>query len=501
MDKIGFKILLLNLLLYSQVVNFVAQSWVNGATFDYAKSSFQWETNKSYNVPITFPNLSYNKTFEAQLKSLSNKSIQLGIKNHFIFKRNLLVTDISLGFNRYQYDFEISKKENSTFLDTSLNESGVSDSYLWKRFALNNTYSFQSVLPKIRFNLGYKREVFNYHNLAFYADAGVLIDKQFTSFQKLNHDIYTQEDTISVPFGLLLKNRKILTSGYLGFTIRYSSSSIAFKLGRQFGSNFITESPIQANQNFVQVSYSKLFKEVHLGKEQVIYDEFQHLTQTRASEYRKGDKLSYADFGFSHEEEAIYPHDEVNKELVVENTDTTFVYTQGYKVKPETNLRLGVNSYFTNRWLMGLSVSMYKETYHTYGYVSDGISSSEYGNNSNDQYETSASKTKYSIGINSAIYLTKEAFMINPFIRGGANMVMDYDVPSFLKQNSEWRTVAFFPYYSYGAGVDLRLRLRSSKFLVLGIGFDKVLNPHIDYNKIYVRVGYYRKKKLKNQRY
>ena len=80
-------------------------------------------------------------------------------------------------------------------------------------------------------------------------------------------------------------------------------------------------------------------------------------------------------------------------------------------------------------------------------------------------------------------------------------MVMDYDVPSFLKSNSDWSTKSFFGIHRIGVGVDIRLRIKSSKFLIIGVGADYNLNPQTNYLQYSIRLGYYRKKKLKNQTY
>lgn len=506
MEKIGFKgILFLFLVLLSY--EGTTQSWITGMTFDYGFNGHTWDSTQPHNIVLEFPSRSYDETFEVKLNNVFGRSVYGGFKNHFQIKKNIIVADLSLGLNLYSYDFTLNKKPGSVPLDTSQTASGNSDSLIWDKYNEgSNRLSVKGIYPSIRLHLGYKRQLFNYRNLAFYADAGFMVQRRFSFFQDFNKVIYDANDTIAANFGNALNHRMFIPSAYLGFTLRMSSNAFGVRIGSNIGSITKKTGSIEMREAFLQITYSKLFKETHLGREQVIYDEYQHLTQTRAAEYRRGDKYSYLQFGLSHEDRSRYETDPKSFTLFTEGADSVLVTTNGYYIQPNTGLDFMLNTFFTHRWMMGMGISMYEESYTSYGTINQGDIETTFGDevlhsSPDNAYQEYWTKTKAAIGLNTAIYVSKRALKIDPYVRGTANMVMNYDVPEFLKSNPDWRSVSFFPYYKIGAGADIRLRIKSSKFFVLGAGVDYTINPHINYLQYYIRVGYYRKKKLKNQTY
>lgn len=491
------------------VVNVSGQSWITGMTFDYSLNKQNWDSTAHHNIVLSFPSLSYDETFEIKLNDISSTSIYGGFKNHFTLKRNVLVADLSLGLNLYNYTFDLWKKSGSNNLDTSMYEPNKNDSLVWQEYM--NDYegvNIKGVYPAIRLHLGYKRELLNYRNIALYADAGMLIQRRFSFFQSFNKEIYNSGgDTIVAHFGKALYHKRILPSVYLGLSVRFGSNSFGLRLGSNIGSLTPKAVALKVSESFAQLTYSRLFRETHIGREQVIYDEYQHLSQTRASEYRQGDKFSYLQFSSMHKERAIYPSDDPTTVYFLEGTDSIKVTKEGYYVQPSIGFEIMLNTFFTHRWMMGLGLSMYEESYTSYGNImTQGGQTTPFGeeilrSEPDNSYQEYWTKTKGSVGINTAVYVSKRTLPVDPYIKGSANMVMNYDVPEFLKTNSDWRSTAFFSVYKVGIGADLRLRLKSSKFFVLGIGADYNINPHINYMQYFVKVGYYRKKKLKNQRY
>lgn len=504
MEKVRVNVILF-LLLFSLGAN--AQSWVTGMTFDYGLNKQNWDSTEQHNIVLDFPSQSYDEMFDIRMKDVASLSIFGGFKNHFVINKNVIVADLSLGLNLYDYNFELTKKTGSTTLDTSMNISTNSDSAMWESYQNNsNIVNVKGVYPSIRVNLGYKRELFKYRSLAFYADAGVQIQRRFSFFQDFNKTIYSSGDTIFAHFGNALNHRMFIPSTYIGFTIRYGSNSLGIRLGNNIGPITRKIASLQIKESFAQITYSKLFRETHLGREQVIYDEYQHLSQTRASEYRRGDKLSYIQFSIPHDVRSKYNIEPRISNVFMENGDSAVIATNGMYLQPNAGIDLMLNTFFTHRWMMGLGISMYEESYTSFGTVSYKDRSMTFGDeilrsSPDNAYQKYWTKTKASVGINSAVYFSKRALKIDPFVKGSANMVMNYDVPEFLKNDPNWRSTSFFPFYKVGIGADIRLRLKSSKFFVIGAGMDYNLNPHVNYMQYYVRVGYYRKKKLKNQTY
>ncbi|CAG5078346.1 hypothetical protein [Parvicella tangerina] len=485
-----------------------AQSWITGMTFDYSLKNQNWDSVAKYNMVLDFPSISYDDMFEVRLNEVSSISLFGGFKNHFLIKKNIVVADLSLGVNLYDYSFDLEKKSNSGNLDTTKFEGVKSDSSIWQDYlGANNGIAIRGIYPAIRLHLGYKRELVNYKNLALYADAGVLVERRFSFFQDFNKNIHNSTDSITAHFGSSLNHRNIIPSVYLGLTIRMGSNSLGIRLGSNLGAITRKMAPLELKENFAQVTYSKLFKETHLGREQVIYDEYQHLSQTRAAEYRQGDKFSYLQFSFPHDKRGSYTNEDPSTSFFLEDNDSLMVTTNGYYIQPNIGFEMMLNSFFTHRWMMGLGLSMYEESYTSFGNVSqNGNEVTSFGDEilrsePDNSYQEYWSKSKLAVGMNSAVYISKRMLPIDPFVKGTASMVMDYDVPSFLKDEPDWRSASFFPIFKVGAGADVRLRLKSSKFFVIGISADYNINPHVNYMQYSVRVGYYRKKKLKNQRY
>lgn len=487
--------------------NSQAQSWITGMTFDYGFSQTKWDSTSQHNILLQFPSLSYDETFDIALSDVSSMHMYGGFKNQFLIKKNLIIADLSVGLNLYQYSFDLSKKAGSALLDT--NKIGVrpSDSEIWQGYLDEEEELIVSgVYPSIRVHLGYKRELVNYRNLALYADAGILGQRHFSFFQDFNKDINESGEPIYAHFGSALNHRAFIPSAYIGFSLRINSSSFGLRLGGDLTAITRKGASLQVKENFVQVTYTKLFKEMHLGREQVLYDEYQHLTQTRASEYRRGDKYSYLQFSFPHDKRRSYTNDVPLVSWLLEDQDSILVTTNGYYVQPNVGVDLMFNTFFTHRWMVGMGISMYEERYTSFGTITQNDLTTAFGDEilrsePSNSYQEYWSKTKASVAINTAVYISKRAMKIDPYVRGAANMVMDYDIPEFLKEDPNWRTTSFFPVMKLGAGADVRLRLKSSKFFAIGAGVDYNINPHVNYLQYYVRIGYYRKKKLKNQTY
>ncbi len=494
-------------LLVSAVSGVSAQSWITGMTFDYSFDNQKWDSTAQHNIVLDFPSLSYDETFQVKLSNISSLSTFGGFKNHFYIQKNIVVADFSIGVSQYDYQFDLSKKAGSSPLDSEPFASGRSDSLVWEKYQDNyERIDLSAIYPSIRLHLGYQRELFNYKNLAFYADAGFFIERRFSLFQDPNKVIFSDNDTILGHFGSALNHRLIIPSAYAGLTIRMGSNALSCRLGTKLGPVTRNIASLQVNESYLQVAYSKLFRETHLGREQVIYDEYQHLSQTRASEYRQGDKFSYLQLNIAHEERGTYANETPVTAWFLEDADSIEVSTEGYYVQPNAGFDLMFNTFFTHRWMMGLGVSLYEENYTSYGTVTRDDQVTPFGDEvlrsaPDNSYQEYWSKTKAAVGINSALYLSKRTLKIDPYVKGMASMIMDYDVPTFLKDQPGWRTTSFFPIFKVGAGVDFRLRIKSSKFFVLGVGADYNINPHVNYIQYFAKVGYYRKKKLKNQQY
>lgn len=503
MEKVKYIVISLFTLLSGTIS---AQSWITGISADYQLNRFAWDSTKTYNTVLELPSLTYDQTFQSKLTNITSLTAHGGMHSKFKFNKNLVVADLQIGLSNYTYSLNITKKTNSFPLDTTINEFGINDSITWSNYKLSSEdIAVNALYPSLRVHVGYERELLRYKSFVINADAGFYFNRKFSFFQGYRHQINETNDSIFAYLGPLLNHRKFIPSSYIGISFKYTSHQIGIRLGSNLGSVTRKGAPFVLKETFAQVTYTKLLKETHLGREQVLYDEYQHLSQTRASEYRQGDKYSYLHINIPHNTYTSYSESS-DPFWVIENNDSIQVNKEGNLLQPNIGFGLMFNTFFTHRWMMGLGVSMYSESYSSYGTLNEPNSTIAYGtelpeeipDNSFQEYWT---KNKAAAAINSHIYISKRTMKIDPFVKGTVYMVLDYDVPDFLKDEPGWRTTSFFPVYQIGAGFDIRLRIKSSKFFVIGAGVDYNINPHTNYLQCYARVGYYRKKKLKNQRY
>lgn len=506
MEKISKHIVLLFCLFLTGTVS--AQSWVTGITFDYQANRPSWDSNAMHNVTLNFPTQSYDETFHVRLNQLTSSGFYIGFKNKFIFNKNAINADLSLGLNFYDYEFQVHPNNENYQLDGSTETHPNSDSAIWENYAAQDkSFMLSGTFPSFRLNVGYERELFKFKNLVFYGQTGLLLQRRISFLQDFETNITDINNPIEVDFSGLLQQKALLFSNYLGISLRYNSHVLGIDVGTTYGSIDHAQSTLDFKETFARVSYTKLFRASHLGKEQILYDEYQHLSQTKAAEYRKGDKYSYFQFGFNHQERAQYANDSIGTGWILQNGDSVMIQTEGYYVSPNLGFELMLNTYFTHRWMAGLGVGLYQETYYSYGSTTDPTGTEQsfgdevLNSNPNNEYQYYKNRSKGVFSINTAWYLSKRIMVIDPYLKGSGSMVMNYDVPDFLKQNPDWRGTSFFPVVKVGAGIDIRMRLKSSKFFVLGICADYNVNPHVNYLQYSVRIGYYRKKKLKNQTY
>lgn len=485
-----------------------SQTWVTGMTFDYQNNAPTWDSTSSHGVQLSFPTQRYDDIFYVNLRDIQSTSFTGGFKNQFVFNRNIIRADLGIGLNFYQFSFNLTKQVGTAELNTGTDNHIVSDSAIWSNYSNQNApIKIKGTYPSLRLNIGYERELFKFKNIVCLANIGVLTQRRFSFFQNFDTDINGDSDPVWVNFNGLLQQKKLIVANYAGISLRYNSNIIGLRVGNTYGMINHHNSSLNFREVYTGLTYTKIFRESHLGKEQVLYDEYQHLSQTRASEYRRGDKYSFIQFGLGQQNRVEYSLDTPSQKFIIQNEDSILITTSGYYVQPNLGFELLLNTFFTHRWLTGLGFGLYQETYYSKGNLSNQSGQSlNFGDevltsNPNNEYQEYWNKAKVAVTMNTAVYFSKRIMKIDPYIKGTASMVMDYDVPDFLKQNADWRTTSFFPIYKIGLGTDIRLRLKSSKFFVLGIGVDYNLNPHINYVQYSVRIGYYRKKKLKNQTY
>lgn len=487
-----------------------AQEWASSLQFEYGIKTVSFDSTKQVNPSIVFPSGTYDNSFKMSNIAVSSNSYFVGFGNDIILNRNIITTSIGIGLNVYDYKLRINQSGilNSAIADSSL--TTTSDQAYWDEIIVNKTNAFNIVknVPTLRLSLGYKRELFRLKSFVPTIDAGVSIERRFNL--QLS-DSVTLEGSYPYVYSNInnqFNHKQFIFNPYLGLSMRFGTHIFAARYNMALGHIDDGNGVLSLHETSFQLSYSKTLGLSKIGKEQVIYGEYQHLGLSKSSEYRKGDKFSYMTIGFDQKAKTNYELDPILINSAIFNNDSITKITEGYEVTPNINFGLAFNTFATHRWMIGLGIDFYQEQYNSYGSTYDSLTNTTGSFSAGDNPSTPLSelvenrkKTFISPNINSAIYISKRILRIDPYVKGSAAMVMDYDVPSFLKQNSDWRTRNFFPIYKIGAGVDIRLRIKSSKFLIIGIGADYNLNPHTNFIQYNIRLGYYRKKKLKNQTY
>ncbi len=488
----------------------LSQEWLSSLQFEYALKTVAFDSSQSISPSVVFPSGVYDNSFKMNNTNATSNSYFIGFGNDIILNKNIFTT--SLGVGLHVYDFKLKIKQQGD-LRTAIKDSSqttTTDPEYWTEIQTNGTNSFNLTknIPTLRLSIGYKRELFRLKSFAPTVDAGISIERRFN----LNStDSIVLEESFPYVYSNLnnqFNQKQFILNPYLGISLRFGSHIFSGRynlaLGRIDDENGVTN----LQESSLQLSYSKILGLSKIGKEQVIYGEYQHLGLAKSSEYRKGDKFSYLTIGLDQKSSINYDLDSSMITPGVYQNDTITKIVNGYSITPNINFGLAFNTYATHRWMIGLGIDLYQEHYNAYGsiYDSTNATSTTFSGNENPTSPSSElteyrKKTSIAPNINTAIYISKRILKVDPYIKGSAAMVMDYDVPHFLLQNPEWRSKNFFPLYKVGVGVDLRLRVKSSKFLIVGLGLDYNINPHINNIQYTVRLGYYRKKKLKNQTY
>lgn len=509
MEKIIKHIALVFILVIIQNAS-IAQEWTSSLQFEYGLKTVSFDSSQKVSPTVTFPGGVYDNSFKMNNIEVTSESYFVGFGNDIILNRNIITTSIGAGLHIYDHRLRINKVGalKSTILDSSITTQ--TDQAYWDEIIENETNEFGITknIPALRLSLGYKRELFRLKSFSPTVDAGLSIERRFNIQPR---DSVTLEESYPYVYSNLnnqLNHKQFIFNPYIGLSLRLGTHIFAARYNVALGRVDDENGVLNMKETSLQVSYAKTLGLSKIGKEQVIYGEYQHLGLAKSSEYRKGDKFSYLTIGFDQKAKTSYTLDSAQYSAITYNNDSLTKITNGYDVTPNINFGLAFNTYATHRWMVGLGIDFYQELYNSYGTTYDSLTN-ETGSFSADDSPYSPTnelvenrkKTFISPNINTAIYISKRILRVDPYVKGSAAMVMNYDVPPFLKENSEWRSTSFFPIYKVGIGVDIRLRIKSSKFLIVGLGADYNLNPHTNFIQYTVRLGYYRKKKLKNQTY
>lgn len=488
----------------------MAQEWTSSLQFEYGIKTVAFDSTQQVSPPVTFPSGVYDNSFKLNTIGVTGNSYFIGFGNDIILNKNIITTSIGAGLQVYDYKLNIRKDGplRNTIRDSSITTQ--TDQAYWDEILTNNTNTFNIAknVPTIRLSLGYKRELFRLKSFAPTVDLGLSVERRFNIQPR---DSVTLEESYPYVYSNLsnqLNHKQFILNPYAGISLRFGTNIFTARYNMTLGRVDDENGVLNMKETSLLFSYTKVLGLSKIGKEQVIYGEYQHLGLSKSSEYRKGDKFSYMTIGFDQKLKIGYELDSAYTFPVTYNGDSITQTTIGHEITPNINFGLAFNTFATHRWMIGFGIDFYQEQYNSYGTTYDSLTntSGNFAAGDNPSSPTNElvenrKKTFISPNINTAIYISKRIMKIDPYLKGSAAMVMNYDAPYFLKQDSEWISTSFFPTYKIGAGVDLRLRIKSSKFLIIGFGIDYNINPHTNFTQYTLRFGYYRKKKMKNQTY
>ncbi len=509
MEKIKIHIISTLILLTLGFQNY-SQEWISSLQLDYSVKTLNYDTNQIVIPQLVFPSRTYDNSFSLKNNSISGISFFIGMGNDINFKNNIITTSISLGFHSYQYGMKIDNTDSLNIFSSDSSLTSLGDQEIWNGIIDSKTNQFEvnKIVPTIRFSIGFKREILRFKSLVPIVETGMQLERRFNTSTYDSIVLYQPYPYVYSILNDQFNHRNFLFLPYVGAGLRIGPHTLGARLN--FGMSRVDDGlgVLNLSENYFQINYSKVVGLNKIAKEQVIYDEYQFLALAKSSEYRKGDKYSFMNIGFTPSKRINYKlNNPIITEEVFENDSLTNV-VQGNSVTPAVNLGFSFNTYATHRWMIGLGFDFYQEFYNTYGYVYDSISGTttnyEVGENPNfneNIYSKFTRNVMFAPSMNSAVYFSKRVLKIDPYIKGTAAFLVNYDTPSFLIGNQKLNSLAIFTYYRIGLGADVRLRVKSSKYLMFGFMVDYNINPHMNFVQYSIKLGYYRKKKIKNQTY
>jgi len=449
--------------------------------------------------------------------------------------KNMFNMKIGGGVDEYSYNLIIKQVDTIPGVFVGANNQTGQD--VWEN--VRDASAFDKKLdgaiasPYINFEIGYSRSVWMYKGWEFLPSLDFRYRRAFFGDKLINQSfLQTLEfkfeddygDYIEFPSQQYLKLKENSYFINLGIDFRYNASVFGLRYGFSLGEVSSLENVSSFNVSGFNFSYSKVLDVRKLAKEQLIADSDMGIPSLKTRKYRKGDRMFYASYFFDSKQMVTLDYETVKVDSDVSFEDANQITpglireSKGVNVRPNVSFKFGAASFFTHRLLLGAGLGVYVEKVNRYGVVRDTAGtffqevkeSDDYLTLKNDVFAHDNFNVSTNVlpivMFNSAIYLFKYQLPVDPFVKGTFNFVLTSDNGSIseLLKGTESTIDYGEPYYSIytlSAGADVKLRMRSSKYLVFSVVGDYHFHPHGNFMQIGIRIGRYKKKKLKSQRY
>lgn len=454
----------------------------------------------------------YSGQFELSGTLNEGRGYYVNYANRFRYKKNAVDVDAMFGLNIYKYDFSL-KQISPIDTVAQFDGSNASHQSIWTNNygGSNGTFNYSHTIwhPGIRLGLNYYRTLTNFRGLQLEALGGFSFERRFnflTQNWELPHQEGTPEEMV-VNYNDVLNPKPSIVGFQIGFATRFNANNLKIGYQLQFSSGGTKSGFSAFQENALFVSYAKTLRYTKIAKEQLLISREDKQVASRLKRYRRGDKYSYIRF---HGGESVSQHYElegaVNNDVLIDGMDTLLRTTNGYQIKPRSNVSLSFNTFLGNRILGGIGIHAYANEVQTSGFVTNSSSGEvqtfDPSNEDAPYFGDEKTYQYFAPSIMMAFYFNGSQRVVEPFVRGRAI----YHIPTFSSEGHAGiqlnrGDLDAFPGLKLGGGVDFRLRIRSSKYFVFALSGDYVINPIKNYTEVGLSIGYYRKKKLKNQRY
>ncbi len=454
----------------------------------------------------------------------------LGLK----WDKNLFNVKIGAGVDEYNYHLNFKQIDT---IPSSIGSNTQTGQNIWESVrnpvTLGREINGAIASPYVNFELGYSRAVWSYKGWEFLPSIELRYRKSFfddklisqSFLQSLDFRIEDgNSDFIEFPTQQYLKLKEHTFFMNLGVDFRHNASVYGVRYGFSLGEVSGVENVGVFKISGFNFSYAKVLDVRKLAKEQLIADADMGIPSVKTRKYRKGDRMFYASYFFDSKQSVAFDYSSVKIDSNVNFKNSSqdnlghVKELYGVTVRPNVSLKFGATSFFTHRLALGVEIGVYIEKINNYGRTLDsaGVSYYEVVENQdfrilkNDVFAADNfyvdSKLYPNVVFNSAIYIFKYQLPVDPFVKGSLNLVLlpETRAISQILENTP-NTIdygePYFSIYTLSAGVDVKLRMRSSKYLLLSVIGDYHIHPHGNFMQLGLRLGRYKKKKLKNQRY
>jgi hypothetical protein len=461
----------------------------------------------------------YVNNFHLDAQVNSGKAYFVNLSNRVKYNKNAVSVNLQAGFSSYNYSFGLSVTDSlSSEIKDPINAPLLSDRDIWSMFYGNgvNLHSFDQTIiyPSIRLNFDYFRTLLVYKGLNIESFAGITVDQRFNfvvnNLQNVNNEGGVEEMIVHFDNHFAAKTPKFGLQ--IGFNFKLNSNNLKFGYGFNFGNSGLDNEAVYFNEGSVFLAYSKTLQNTKITKEQLLISKQDKQTNSKFRRLRKGDKYSFINFHIGNNVTAYFDSDPDQTELWDQNGSSGTRVTSGYTLNPNIDFSMSFNSFVGNRVLAGLGVDfrghkifgegVFMESttgnQTTFGYqenLADGNNGS-----TQDSYGDVLNVRYYSPSLLLAFYFNGSQRAIEPFVR--ARTI--YNLTNFTAPSQynyiDRDHISSFTTFRLGGGIDFRMRVISSKYIVLSVSGDYVIDPIKNYAQVSISLGYYRKKKLENQR-